>query len=318
MRMPSTRQHTLTTPPVCHNAGKISVRTIALQHQTSHRKNTRDVCLTLLLHLERFAGREVKIKEVDELFIRNFVNYLLNETSLKTNSIRTYLQKFHAILEEAVRIRLLPYNPMPPIGTLIPHITAPTRAFLTSSEILCLSSASCRNPVVKSAFLFACFTGLRLSDIESLRWEHLQKLNGVLTIVKVQQKTQSEIRIPLNKEALHLLPLTNRREGHVFDLPSRSTIASALREWGETAGIDKKITFHVSRHSFATLLLTAGVEIYTVSKLCGHRDVRTTEIYAHIIDSTLHDGVNRVSTLFRASSHRLQPANNTLFRIPSQ
>lgn len=174
--------------------------------------------------------------------------------------------------------------------------------------------------MIKRAFLFACFTGLRLSDIETLRWEHLQVVNGVSTIVKIQQKTRSEIRIPLNHEARSLLSRSRHREALVFDLPSRSTISACLREWTASAGIDKHLTFHVSRHTFATLLLTAGVEIYTVSKLCGHRDVHTTEIYAHIIDTTLHDGVNRVSTLLHKAAKKssLPAVGKTLFHTPPQ
>ncbi|MBR1549171.1 MAG: site-specific integrase [Bacteroidales bacterium] len=292
------------------------LRTVALQRQVSHRENSQNICRTLLIHLCNYAGHEVRLRELTESFIRRFATHLLRDTPLQPNSVRTYLQKLHAILEEAVRQRLLPYNPMPFIGTLVPHDAGPSRAFLTTAEILLLARTPCRHPAVRRAFLFACFTGLRLSDIETQRWEHLHTVAGVPTIVKLQKKTRTEIRIPLNREAQRLLDEEPRREGGpVFCLPSRSTIAADLTLWSAAAALGKHLTFHVSRHTFATLLLTAGVGIYTVSRLCGHRNIRTTEIYAHIIDSTLQDGVARVSTLF---DQRRPPHPDTIFLPPSQ
>lgn len=274
------------------------LHSVALQRQVSHRENSQSICRTLLIHLHNFAGHEVRLLELTESFMRRFATHLLRNTSLQASSVRTYLQKLHAILEEAVRQRLLPYNPMPLIGTLVPHDVGPSRAFLTTTEILLLASTPCRHPSVRRAFLFACFTGLRLSDIETLRWEHLHTVAGVPTIVKLQKKTCTEIRIPLNREAQRLLDEERHRdEGPVFCLPSRSTIATDLTLWSAEAALSKHLTFHVSRHTFATLLLTAGVGIYTVSRLCGHSNVRTTEIYAHIVDSSLQDSVARISKL---------------------
>lgn len=273
-----------------------SLRLLAEKYWSGHRKNSQGVGNALLAHLEAFAGGEVGVEEVTERFCRRFASYLLRQ--VRPNSAKSYLQKLHALLEACMRQRMLESNPMPPVGYLVPRYTSPTRAYLTASEVLRLQACECPHRDTKLAFLFACFTGLRLSDIETLRWEHIREENGVPTVRKMQVKTRREIKVPLNCEALGILSQVGRRErGRVFRLPSRTTIAHHLRRWAEMAGIGKHITFHVSRHSFATLALTAGVGIYTVSKLCGHCTIKTTEIYAHIVDSTLKNGVESISKL---------------------
>ena len=113
-------------------------------------------------------------------------------------------------------------------------------------------------------------------------------------VKKIQVKTGKEVRVPINSKALQLLGPIGQ-EGLVFDMMSRSVIASDLNQWAEDAGIGKHLTFHVSRHTFATLSIAAGVDIYVVSKLCGHSTVKTTEIYAHMIDKTLQQGVTKLS-----------------------
>lgn len=80
--------------------------------------------------------------------------------------------------------------------------------------------------------------------------------------------------------------------GKIFTLPRSSTINSDIKRWAERAGVDKKLTYHVSRHTYATLLITKGVDVYTVSKLLGHKSVRTTQIYADVIDKKKVEAVN--------------------------
>ena len=279
---------------------EVLLRYIAETHQRTLSKNSKNVCSSLLHHLTLFAKHEVFVKEISEEFLIEFSQYLLR--TVKPSSAKTYLQKLHALLCSSLN----PYrtsNPMLPISQLIPSSPASTRAFLTGEEILRLKNTPCPHFNTKQAFLFACFTGLRLSDIETLRWSDIRVSGGSTTIVKMQVKTKRSITIPLNIDALKLLPSRkDASDDFVFQLYSRATISSDLRIWACAAGIEKHISFHVSRHTFATLALTAGVEIYTVSKLCGHANVRTTEIYAHLLDSTLKDGVGRISLFMQKVS----------------
>lgn len=267
----------------------IRLSQMIVDRESYHKKNTRGVNHALLQQLLAFCGHDPNIGDITETFCSKFSKFLTGRVSL--NSTRTYLQKLVAVLEYAVSKRFISTNPMPPIKEMLPHFTKPIRTYLTLDEISSLADTPCRHPETKRAFLFACQTGLRLSDIETLSWTDIACINGTYTIVKTQVKTGHEVRIPLNPIALQLLG-EKRQQGLVFNLKSRSVISSDLREWASKAGISKRVTFHVSRHTFATQSISAGVDIYVVSKLCGHSTVKTTEIYAHMVDKTLQQGVN--------------------------
>lgn len=256
--------------------------------ESRHRKRTREVNHALMRQLDIFYGKTLYINDINEEFCLEFSGFLLKRIS--ESSARTYLHKLHAILESAVTIHLISRNPMPPIRTLLPGFIVKQRSFLTQNELLALANTPCRHFETKRAFMFACQTGLRISDIETLRWTDIVEINGTPTVVKTQIKTHHEVRIPLNPIALQLLQKKNDND-LVFNMMSRSVISSDLRQWALDAGLDKTLSFHVSRHTFATLSISAGVNIYVVSKLCGHTSVKTTEIYAHMIDKTLQNGV---------------------------
>ena len=149
----------------------------------------------------------------------------------------------------------------------------------------CTHTASeCRNKTVKQAYLFSCYCGLRLSDMETLCWKDIICNDGRYMIGKVQQKTSTPIYTPLSQSAVKWMPerkADDSDETLVFaTLPSRMTTNKILRQWVEKAGIDKKITYHTSRHTFGTMMMTVGADLYTTCKLMGHADVRTTQIYA--------------------------------------
>lgn len=259
--------------------------------ESRHRKRTREVNHALMRQLDTFSGKELYLHDITEAFCLEFAGFLLERIS--ENSARTYLHKLHAVLESAVAIHSISTNPMPPIKTLLPGFNATQRSFLTQDELMALANTPCRHIETKRAFMFACQTGLRISDIETLRWNDIVEVNGIPTIVKKQVKTRHEVRIPLNPIAMQMLR-KNRDSNLVFNMMSRSVISSDLRQWALDAGLDKTLTFHVSRHTFATLSISAGVNIYVVSKLCGHTSVKTTEIYAHMIDKTLQHGVTQL------------------------
>jgi integrase len=267
---------------------QVAVAELVALREAKHRSNTQGVNHALLCHLECFCCRPALLGDITEEFCADFAKFLSDRVS--RGSVRTYLQKLHAVLEYAVAMRLLPSNPMPAVRLLMPGGRMVQRVYLTQDEVARLSRTRCRHEETKRAFLFACQTGLRLSDIETLVWEDVVDVDGAPTIVKTQVKTGREVCVPLNAVARGLLGERGTEE-KVFSLRSRSSIAADLAQWAHAAGIGKHVTFHVSRHTFATMAITAGVDIYVVSRLCGHSTVRTTEVYAHIVDKTLRRGV---------------------------
>lgn len=152
---------------------------------------------------------------------------------------------------------------------------------------------------VKIAFLFSCFCGLRLSDVRALQWKKIIEDNGNIHLELRQKKTGRMLYLPLNKQAQAYLPRTRgSAEDGVFSLPCTATIDLQLKKWAQNAGINKNLTYHMSRHTFATMALTMGADLYTTSQLLGHADVETTQVYAKIIDAKKEAAALLIDSLF--------------------
>lgn len=173
------------------------------------------------------------------------------------------------------------------------------REYLTIDEVRKLIEADAPRADVKIAFLFSCFCGLRLSDVRALQWKKIIEDNGNIHMELRQKKTGRMLYLPLNKQAQAYLPHTRRSaEDCVFSLPCISTIDLQLKKWAKNAGINKNLTYHMSRHTFATMELTMGADLYTTSQLLGHADVETTQVYAKIIDAKKEAAVLLIDSLF--------------------
>ena len=123
--------------------------------------------------------------------------------------------------------------------------------------------------------------------------------DGRYMLSVVMKKTATPIYIPLSANALAWMPERTDDESCVFaGLPTEPTVNKILGMWAKSAGIDKHLTFHTSRHTFGTLMMTVGADLYTTCKLMGHSDVRTTQIYAKIVDSKKIEAVNLVDRMF--------------------
>lgn len=151
---------------------------------------------------------------------------------------------------------------------------------------------------MKRAFLFSCFCGLRHSDIVALTWGNLKKNKiGKIELHMTQQKTQELLSLPLSNEALKQLPVRGKAQDteKVFKgLISLGRTNEILPRWAAKAGIQKHITFHSARHTHATMMITLGADLYTVSKLLGHTNIQTTQIYAKIVDESKEKAIDLI------------------------
>ena len=243
-----------------------------------------------LNHLIGYAGENISFKRVNKRFLLGFISYLDSAIGrsgrpLSESSKYTYFNTLVITLNRAVKEGYISKNPAHLIlADDKPKNAQGKREFLTIEEVKLLADTPCENDIVKKAFLFSCFSGLRLSDVKALRWSDISDMGGGRKQVRIiQQKTKRPVDIPLSANALAHLP--EQRVGeYVFKLPMTWVIEKYIALWCKAAGIGKHITYHCSRHTLATLLLTYGVDIYTVSKLLGHTQIKTTEIYADIIN----------------------------------
>ena len=259
---------------------------------------------SVLLHLTEFVGKKrVLLSDVDKSFVKRFIKYLQKYISyrgepLERTTIYTYYMHFCIGLNKAVKEELIDKNPC----DLVPSEDKPkngttTREYLTLDEVKRMIDAECKYPMVKKLFLLSCFTGMRYVDIVNLRWKDIKAIDdGVYQIEIIQQKTNQIVVIPLSDNALQWLPDRGvaSDEDKLFKMPERSVAYDFLHRWSEAAGIKKKVTFHVGRHTYATLLLYYGADLYTVSKLLGHTNVKTTQIYAKVMDESKRKAVNLI------------------------
>ena len=270
----------------------------------------------VITHLKAYAGEKTKLSAVDSDFCKGFVAYLGNATSgkhtqnpkpLASSTANAYFQLFTSALNEAVRQKKIAANPVlylsredkKPIKA-----EKSNRTFLTIEEVKQLAATDFKNESIKQAFLFACFTGLRISDIRNLTWGNIVERNGSFFVTITMQKTREPLTIKLNKQAAKWLPKKNATK-EVFDLPVYNAIINDnLKRWAKKAGIEKSLCFHMSRHTFATMELTLGADLYVVSKLLGHNDVSVTQIYADIINKKREEAVDLMDSAFETQPKR--------------
>lgn len=273
----------------------------------------------LILHLIKYKGDQVPIGDVDKDYCNGFIDYLATAKSfgnfggkeakpLRKSTARLYWNTFVCALNRAVRDGRMIYNPTTKIDKSDKKPIKPeesNRGFLTVDEVKQLIDTPFKNnrgnDSVKRAFLFGCFCGLRFSDIKQLRWGNIVQ-NGDKYFANItMKKTTSSIMVPLNKNAVSWLPERGKAKAGdlVFaDLPVQTTLSKTLKKWVKDAGITKNVSFHVSRHTFATLDLESGASITEVSSLLGHKNLSTTMIYAKVVDKKREEAANRLDSLF--------------------
>ena len=273
-------------------------------------------------YLTSIGKMDLRLADVDREFCRGFVAFLRTckahrgKETISDTTARLLMSRIAAAMNKAVVEGLIPSNPFRALEAKEkPKIAASRREFLTVEELKVLINTPCRCDIVKRAFLFSCFTGLRYSDMKSLLWSevHTAADGKTLYIEHRQVKTKKTVTIPLSEEALRWMPKQVDGIDRVFHelKVSTSTVEVVLKEWMKDCKIDKHITYHCSRHTAATTLLTLGANLYVVSKLMGHSSIQMTEMYAKIVDQKKVETMNLVNNLFTnsAASPESQTAN---------
>ena len=246
----------------------------------SSKRSKRNVQARVEQYLSHIGKPDLSLKEVDKEFCKGFIAFL------KTCTFNDGKHNPFTLLEAKEK----------------PQKLVADREFLTIEEVKSVMSTPCRYKIVKKAFLFSCFTGLRYSDMKALNWSEIHSAADGKTeyIDHVQIKTKDRVTIPLSEEAKKWMPERIEGVDNIFHqlTITHTTVEVVLKEWMEAAGIQKHITYHCSRHTAATMLLTLGASIYVVSKILGHKSIKMTEVYAKIVDKKKLETVNLVNGMF--------------------
>jgi integrase len=252
-------------------------------------------------YLKDFAGDNLKFANVNEKFCNDFRDFLLNAKGhknsmkiLEQNSAGVYFAKFKAALRQAFKDGYLQND----LNARIESIKAveTQRNYLTLDELNTLVKTDCPSQVIKSAALFSALTGLRFSDIMKLVWGEIEYVDGTGYFIKFREKKTKGIEVqPISEQAYSFLGERRQPTDRVFEgLEYSAYYNKFLYQWLGAAGITKEITFHCFRHTYATLQLSEGTDIYTVSKMLGHRNIQTTQIYAKVVDKLKRDTTGRI------------------------
>ncbi|EMQ2220358.1 site-specific integrase [Vibrio parahaemolyticus] len=269
-------------------------RQIDIKEQTTSTSN-HSIWLSARKHLLLYCGKhDLSFDELDKDWLDGFKYYLTNEaktksdTPLSRNTQSSYFNKVRAAINEAHREGIIRDNPLSQVTSIKAKTTK--RVYLTLDEVNALAQTECRYPVLKRAFLFSCVTGMRWCDIHRLTWSEVETFNNHKRIIFDQAKlSQGDAKslqyLDIPKSAESLLGSPKASHERVFKgLKYSSYINVELLRWALAAGISKHVTFHAGRHTFAVIQLSRGIDIYAVSKLLGHSELKTTEIYADIIE----------------------------------
>ena len=275
-------------------------------------RNYARTVLNTVRALKLFRGDYIAFRDVDKEFLSEFTDYLRQMPKaskygvlkaggrLSNNSVVSYYGTLRTAINRAYKEGIITVNPTKEFDFASKVRQEPSRReYLTLDELKTLINTECRHEIVKRAFLFSCLCGLRVSDIRKLRWCDLQRSGGRVRIEITMQKTKEPLYLPISDEALKWLP--ERGEANdsdfIFPLTHEGTVNDTLQHWAKVAGITKHISFHVARHTHATMMLTLGADLYTVSKLLGHKNIATTQIYAKIVDKKKEEAIGLIPNL---------------------
>ena len=242
---------------------------------------------------KQYKRSDLKLTELTYVVIREFDLYLRTEVGQNPNTATKTMKTFKTITLLGQKMGVLLHDPFMNHRF---HIEPVNRGFLTDEEILCIAHKQINIPrleLIRDIFIFSCFTGLAYIDVSNLTPDHIVTLGDKQWIMTQRQKTSVETNVLLldiPKAIIAKYSGKTYRNGKLFPMLTNQKTNSYLKEIADICGIKKNLTFHLARHTFATMSLSKGVPMESVSKMLGHTNIRTTQIYARITNKKIeHD-----------------------------
>lgn len=264
-----------------------------------HIKRAHTVFVDFLNATPEYAkyAKRIKPEQIDKAMIVAFTVYLQHRFT--GEGAHTLYARFKKIIKAAVEADVMRKNPTTEISIKIDNGSL-KKDILSVEEIQILMAThyTGENPDIRRAFIFCLYCGLRWCDVKDLTFANVDFANHLLKFEQAKTKghsSASSVIIPLNDGLLSIIgqPSTEgKRDELIFPLPSHTMCLKALRHWTARAGIEKHITWHCARHSFAVNILNNGANIKTVASLLGHSGLKHTEKYTRAVDSLKQEAIN--------------------------
>lgn len=267
-----------------------------VEHKVSQRKDikesTRRNHKKLVVALREFKRLD-SFKDVIRINIVRFDEWLHGRKDYTQSTIASYHRYLKTYIHEAIRQELI--NNDPYLGFRVDQGKSRQRRFLTPEELAKIET--CKVPTqslekVRDMFLFQCYTGLAYSDMRKFDFRDVQQRGKRLVLHDVRKKTGEDFYIVLLPPAIEILNKYDFR----LPLMSNEQYNMRLKLVAESAGIEKNLTSHMGRHTFATLSLNSGIKIEVLAQMMGHADIRTTQIYAKMINCTVEEAYSVLET----------------------
>jgi len=268
-------------------------------YTAKRRKSTSDNHAMSIRYFIAFAGNDIKFGDLCDFLCEDYKSFLLGGPGISRrgkpisrNTAVNYFGKFRSALSEAFAkgfIYMDLYRIVKPIKSKETH-----RDRLDIEEFQRLASTSTSSDLMKRAALFSGLTGLRFSDVQTLTYSEIKGVKGKYYLQYIQSKTEAAEILPISDQAFELTEKNEKKEGHVFKGLKYSRLKLFFAAWLSKAGIDKNITFHSFRHTYATLQLEHGTDVFTLSKMLGHKSLKSTQIYANIVDRKKKEAAERI------------------------
>ncbi len=271
------------------------------QKKGSNRSNWEASLKHICIYLKTSLSKEsIRFCDITLEFCEGFRSYLLRASSptkkqtLKINTASSYFDNFRSAIKSAFKHDYLVRNLNDDLKSIKEEDSI--REVLTEDELVILSNTNCTDEILKKAALFSSLTSLRHSDIRHLKWENIIETYSGYSLRYKEQKTNKLMEIPISEEALSYCGARKDKAELVFEGMKKSQYSGdTLTKWLKDAKIDKKITFHCFRHTFATLQLAKGANIVVIQRVMGHKDIKTTMRYLKIDEAMIREVMNRIT-----------------------
>jgi site-specific recombinase XerD len=263
----------------------------------------------------QYAVEDVFFGELDHQFICNFEFFLKTKCNCLQNSTIKHIQKLRKVVDIAISNGWLEKDPFHNYSI---KQEKTSRDYLTEEELATIVEKEFRIErlqIVKDIFIFSCYTGLAYVDIQSLTEDHLRMgIDGEVWIFTQRQKSNTPSNIPLLAQAAAIIEKyknhpTAKNRYRLLPVPSNQKLNAYLKEIGDICGIKKNLTMHMGRHTFATTItLTNNVPIETVSKMLGHTSLKTTQIYAKVVEKKVSEDMKALKERLNLKQHSMKKA----------